>query len=82
MIRNCKGFTLIELIVVMAVFVVVIAISGDAFKTVLQQASKLFRSEESNIEGIVGLEVFRHDLQQAGYGLYTEPLCTAYYWRG
>ena len=78
MLRNSKGFTLVEMIVVMAVFIVVIVISGEVFQTVLQQTSKVFRSEESNIEGIVGLEVFRHDLQQAGYGLFTEPLCTAY----
>lgn len=78
MVRNCKGFTLIEMIIVMTVFITVIIISGNVFNTVLQQASKIVRSEESNIEGIVGLEMFRHDLQQAGYGLFTEPLCTAY----
>lgn len=78
MLRSNRGFTLIEIIVVMAVFIVVIAISGDVFKTVLEQTSKLFRSEESNIEGIVGLEMFRHDLEQAGYGLFTEPLCSDY----
>jgi prepilin-type N-terminal cleavage/methylation domain-containing protein len=66
-----RGFTLIELIVVMAVFMVVLMITGEAFKTILQQSSKLFRSEESNIEGVVGLEMLRHDLQQAGYGLFT-----------
>jgi len=78
MLRNNRGFTLMEMVVVMAVFIVVIAISGDVFRTVLQQTSKLFRSEESNIEGIVGLEMFRHDLQQAGYGLFTVPLCSEY----
>ncbi len=75
---NQQGYTLIELLVVMVVFIVVIIIAGDAFKTVLSQSSKLFRSEESNIEGIVGLEMLRHDLQQAGYGLYTEPLANPY----
>jgi prepilin-type N-terminal cleavage/methylation domain-containing protein len=69
--NNQRGFTLVEMIVVMAVFMVVLMIAGDAFKTVLQQTAKLFRSEESNIEGVVGLEMFRHDLQQAGYGLFT-----------
>lgn len=78
MLQNKKGFTLVELIVVMAVFMVVLMITGEAFKTILQQTSRLFRSEESNIEGVVGLEILRHDLQQAGYGLFTEPLCSAY----
>jgi prepilin-type N-terminal cleavage/methylation domain-containing protein len=76
--NNQQGFTLIELIVVMAVFIVVIMITGDAFKTVLSQTSKIFRSEESNIEGVVGLEMLRHDLQQVGFGLYTENFSAGY----
>lgn len=73
-----RGFTLIELLIVMAVFVVVIAIAGESFKTILLQTAKLFRSEESNIEGVVGLEIMRHDIQQAGYGLFTETCPVAY----
>jgi len=69
MISSNKGFTLIELIVVMAVFIVVIILTAQAFETILKQTGKLTKSEESNIEGIVGLEMFRHDLQQAGFGL-------------
>ena len=64
-----KGFTLIELVVVMAVFVVIIMITGDAFNTILKQTNKLSKSEESNIEGVIGLEMMRHDLEQAGFGL-------------
>lgn len=73
MIRNQRGFTLIEMIVVMAVFMTVLMISASSFNTILAQASKVFRSEESNIEGVIGLEMLRHDLQQAGYGLFSEP---------
>lgn len=69
---NNKGFTLIEMLVVMAVFVVIIAITGDSFNIILSQTSKMFRSEESNIEGVIGLEMLRHDLQQAGFGLFSE----------
>ncbi len=70
----CKsgGFTLIEIMIVMAVFIVVVVISSNTFTTILHHSGLIFKSEESNIEGIVGLEMFRHDLQQAGYGLYTE----------
>ncbi len=63
------GFTLVEMIVVTAVFIVVIIIAGDSFKTILTRASILSKSSESNIEGIVGLEMFRHVLNQAGFGL-------------
>ncbi len=73
MIRNQRAFTLIELVVVMAIFLTVLMISASAFNTVLVQSSKVFRSEESNIEGVIGLEMLRHDLEQSGYGLFSEP---------
>jgi len=69
---NNKGFTLVELIVVMAVFITVLAITASAFNTIIAQATKIFRSEESNIEGVIGLEMLRHDLAQTGLGLFTE----------
>jgi prepilin-type N-terminal cleavage/methylation domain-containing protein len=72
MIRNQRGFTLVEMVVVMGVFIIILIISANAFKTIITQSSKLIRSEESNIEGVVGLEMLRHDLQQAGYGLFSE----------
>jgi len=75
---NRNGFTLVELLVTMAVFIVVIVIAGSSFNTILTQASRLFRSEESNIEGIVGLEIMRHDIQQAGFGLFTEQMAIDY----
>jgi len=67
--RNNRGFTLVEMLIVMTVFIVVIMITGDAFNKILTQTNKLSGIEESNIEGVVGLEIFRHDLEQAGYGL-------------
>lgn len=76
--KNQQGFTLVEIIVVMAVFIVVMMISADAFKTIITQTAKLFRSEESNIEGVIGLEMMRHDLQQGGYGLFTQVSPVAY----
>jgi type II secretory pathway pseudopilin PulG len=66
------GFTLVELIVVMAVFIVVIVITSEAFNIALSKTKIVGKSEESNIEGVVGLEMFRHDLEQVGYGLFTE----------
>jgi prepilin-type N-terminal cleavage/methylation domain-containing protein len=66
------GFTLIEMIIVMAVFIVVIMIASHVFDTVLTRTKVVSKSEESNIEGVVGLEMFRHDLEQAGFGLFTE----------
>ncbi len=69
MSKDNRGFTLIELIVVMAVFTAVLTIAAVSFNTMLQQSAKLAMSEESNIEGVIGLEMLRHDLAQTGFGL-------------
>lgn len=64
-----QGFTLVELIVTMAVFIMVLIIAASAFNTIVTNASKYSKSEESNIEGMIGLEMMRHDLEQMGFGL-------------
>lgn len=69
--NNHRGFTLLELLITMALVIVVIMITGSAFESVLKSTARIASSEESNIEGVVGLEMFRHDLQQMGYGLPT-----------
>ena len=68
------GFTLIEMIIVMAVFIVVLVITGESLKTILGKGGVVLRSEESNTEGVIGLELMRHDLQQIGFGLFTDDL--------
>lgn len=68
--RNKQGFTLVELIVVMAVFLVIIMVAAQTFQTIVTTASKYSKSEESNIEGVIGLEVLRHDVEQMGFGLF------------
>ncbi|MFA7402910.1 MAG: prepilin-type N-terminal cleavage/methylation domain-containing protein [Pelobacteraceae bacterium] len=67
--ENDKGFTLIELIVVMAIFSMIIMVSARAFETIMAQSSQMKKASESNIEGVVGLEMLRKDLESAGYGL-------------
>ncbi|MDD2539919.1 MAG: prepilin-type N-terminal cleavage/methylation domain-containing protein [Desulfuromonadaceae bacterium] len=68
-LRTNKGFTLVEMIIVMAIFVVVIAITGSAFNRIASQALSLTKTAESNIAGIVGLDSMRADIESAGYGL-------------
>lgn len=68
--KTRHGFTLVEVIVVMSVFLTVLMIAAQTFKTIITFTSKYSKSEESNIEGIIGLEVLRHDLEQMGFGLY------------
>jgi len=59
----------VEMVVVMLIFVIVIGLTGDAFNRIVSRAISLSRSAESNITGIVGLEIMRTDLEAAGYGL-------------
>ncbi len=67
--RGQGGFTLVEMLVVMGVFIFVIMIAGDSFIKIMKFSNLLSRRAESNIEGVIGLEMFRHDLNQAGFGL-------------
>lgn len=67
--REERGFTLVELLVVMAIFMIIMIITSDAFKTIANQSSQQSKSIESQIQGIVGLELLRSDIEQAGFGL-------------
>jgi prepilin-type N-terminal cleavage/methylation domain-containing protein len=67
--QNKRGFTLVELIVVMAIFMTILMITASAFKTIVNSSTQQSKSVETQIEGIVGLEVLRADLEHAGFGL-------------
>ena len=69
MIKREGGFTLIELLVTMVVFVIAIAAASQMFINMLTQFKQQGKIAESNIEGIVGLELLRRDIGHAGYGL-------------
>ena len=69
MIRREEGFTLVELMITMVVFVLVIAAASSIFSSLLNQFKQQSKIIESNIEGVVGLEMMRVDVQQAGFGL-------------
>ena len=66
---NNKGFSLVEMIVTMAIFVIVIAITGDAFNRVVSKALSQSKTTESNIAGVIGLELMRVDIESAGFGV-------------
>ncbi len=68
-LTSSRGFTLVELIVVMAIFMAVIIISSEAFNKILSISSQQVKSAESDTQGVIGLEVLRVDLEHAGYGL-------------
>lgn len=63
------GFSLIEMIIVMAIFMGIIIISSEAFNKIVSVSSQQTTSSESDVQGVVGLEILRSDLEHAGYGL-------------
>lgn len=64
-----EGFTLVELLIVMALFLGIIGIASSTFNNILSGATRQAKSSESNIQGIVGLEIMSSDLVSMGYGL-------------
>ena len=68
-LRKQDGFTLVELIVSMVVFVFVIVAASNLFVGILGQFKQQSKIAESNIEGLIGLKMLKSDVEQAGYGL-------------
>ncbi len=69
LLRDRRGFTITELLVVMGIFLILMMITSNSFNRIAIQSSQQSKSLETQIEGIVGLEVLRADLEQAGFGL-------------
>jgi len=68
--KDENGFSLLELLVVMALFTLIITAASQSFMTMMSDFKQQSRVASSNIEGLVGLEVFRRDINSAGFGLY------------
>lgn len=69
MIKRQDGFTLVELMITMIIFLLAITAASQMFVGLLTQFKQQSKIAEANIEGIVGLELLRFDIEQAGYGL-------------
>lgn len=66
---NNRGFTLIEFLVVMTILGFVLAATTDTFVGLLRGYKQQGKIAETNIEGIIGLELMRQDIERAGFGL-------------
>ncbi len=64
-----KGFSLIEMLIVVTLLAIVVVMTSDTFTIVIRQSGQQTKIVESQIEGIIGLEMLRTDIEQAGYGL-------------
>jgi len=66
---NSRGYTITELIVVTVIFLTVMMITSSAFKTIAHSTARESKAAETQISGIIGLDILRADLEQAGFGL-------------
>ena len=60
---------MVELLVALVIFTFVIVAATGMFIPLMNQFKQQSRISETNIEGIVGLEILRADLEHAGFGL-------------
>ncbi len=67
--RRAKGFTLLELLIGMAIGSFVLAAAVTFFILSFRQFKVQTKIVETNVEGVLGLELFRQDLESLGYGL-------------
>lgn len=64
------GYTMIELMVVMLIFSVVMTLISVSFSRMVRGSGQLLKSAETDIGGLIGLELMRSDMESAGFGLY------------
>ena len=67
--RRNAAFTLVELMIAMAIVMVVLYAAINFFIVSVRQYKVQTKITETNVEGILGLELFRQDLESLGYGL-------------
>lgn len=69
LLKDQGGFSLIEMLIVVTLLAIVVIMTSDTFTIVIKQSGQQTRIVESQVEGIIGLEMLRTDIEQAGYGL-------------
>lgn len=79
--RRESGFSLLELMIALVIVAGVLAAASTFFIGVVRQYKVQTKITESNVEGILGLELLRQDVESLGFGLpwdlngftYNEP---------
>ncbi len=67
--RRNAAFTLVELMIAMAIVMVVLYAAINFFIVSVRQYKVQTKITETNVEGILGLELLRQDLESLGFGL-------------
>lgn len=68
--NSAQGYALVELIVVMVIFSAVMTLISVSFSRMVRGSGQLLKSAETDIGGLIGLELMRSDMESAGFGLY------------
>jgi len=71
--RREEGFTLIEMLISIAISMFVLAAALTFFLISVKQYKVQTKIVETNVEGILGLELLRQDLESLGFGLPWNP---------
>ena len=66
---NRQGFTLIELVITMALMIIVIGLSGPAYRTILSSVKGNNIENEVYQDIVNNLDLIRLDIEHAGFGL-------------
>ena len=69
MVRHQEGYTLTELVVVILIFSVVMTVISVSFNKIAVSSGQIVKAAETDIGGLIGLELLRCDLELAGFGL-------------
>jgi len=69
MLKKRDGVTLIELLIVMALVVIVLAMTTNTLPIIFRQSRQQAQVVSAQMEGIIGLDILRSDIEHAGYGL-------------
>ncbi|TFH31931.1 MAG: prepilin-type N-terminal cleavage/methylation domain-containing protein [Deltaproteobacteria bacterium] len=67
--RRNAAFTLVELMIALAIVMIVLYAAISFFIVSVRQYKVQTKITETNLEGILGLELLRQDLENLGYGL-------------
>lgn len=68
--KRTRGFTLVEILVVMALLSIIIMIGSETFTAIIKGTKREAGSTISQIETTLALNIIRYDVEHAGYGLY------------
>jgi prepilin-type N-terminal cleavage/methylation domain-containing protein len=66
--RN-RGFSLIEMMVVVAILAIILAVAASVFTSILGSSKQEAKIGEAQLESVVGMDLLVSDIQHAGFGL-------------